>query len=83
MELISKSVEDQIRQVPEVQHIGRRIGRAERSDHVVPVNNVEFDIDFKKDGMGRPLKVVLDDMRDRIKTVPGTFSIISGPITPH
>jgi CzcA family heavy metal efflux pump len=81
MELISKSVEDQIRQVPEVQHIGRRIGRAERSDHVVPVNNVEFDIDFKKDGMGRPLKVVLDDMRDRIKTVPGTFSIISGPLS--
>jgi CzcA family heavy metal efflux pump len=81
METISKSVEDQIRQVPEVLHIGRRIGRAERSDHVVPVNNVEFDIDFKKDGKGRPLKVVLDDMRDRIKTVPGTFSIISGPLS--
>jgi CzcA family heavy metal efflux pump len=81
METISKSVEDQIRQVPEVLHIGRRIGRAERSDHVVPVNNVEFDIDFKKDGKGRPLKVVLDDIRDRIKTVPGTFSIISGPLS--
>jgi CzcA family heavy metal efflux pump len=81
METISKAVEDQIRQVPEVLHIGRRIGRAERSDHVVPVNNVEFDIDFKKDGKGRPLKVVLDDMRDRIKTVPGTFSIISGPLS--
>ena len=81
MEIISKSVEDQIRQVPEVLHIGRRIGRAERSDHVVPVNNVEFDIDFKKDGKGRPLKLVLDDMRSRIKTVPGTFSIISGPLS--
>lgn len=81
MEIISKAVEDQIRKVPEVLHIGRRIGRAERSDHVVPVNNVEFDIDFKKDGKGRPLKVVLDDMRDRIKTVPGTFSIISGPLS--
>ena len=81
METISRSVEDQIRQVPEVQHIGRRIGRAERSDHVVPVNNVEFDIDFKKDGGGRPLKVVLDDIRVRIKTVPGTFSIISGPLS--
>ena len=81
MEIISKAVEDQIRQVPEVLHIGRRIGRAERSDHVVPMNNVEFDIDFKKDGKGRPLKVVLDDIRDRIKTVPGTFSIISGPLS--
>jgi CzcA family heavy metal efflux pump len=81
MENISKAVEDQIRQVPEVFHIGRRIGRAERSDHVVPMNNVEFDIDFKKDGKARPLKVVLDDIRDRIKTVPGTFSIISGPLS--
>ncbi len=81
METIATSVENQIRQVPEVLHIGRRIGRAERSDHVVPVNNVEFDIDFRKDAKGRPLKVVLDDIRDRIKTVPGTFSIISGPLS--
>ena len=81
MEIISRAVEDQLRQIPEVLHIGRRIGRAERSDHVVPVNNVEFDIDFKKDGKGRPLKIVLDDMRARIKTVPGTFSIISGPLS--
>jgi CzcA family heavy metal efflux pump len=81
MQVIARSVEDQIRQVPEVKHIGRRIGRAERSDHVVPVNNVEFDIDFKKDGAGRPLKVVLDDIRDRIRTVPGSFSIISGPLS--
>lgn len=81
MEIISKSVENQLRQVPEILHIGRRIGRAERSDHVVPVNNVEFDIDFRKDAKGRPLKLVLDDIRDRIKTVPGTFSIISGPLS--
>lgn len=81
MEKIAHAVETQIRQVPEVHHIGRRIGRAERSDHVVPMNNVEFDIDFRKDGQGRPLKVVLDDIRDRIKTVPGTFNIISGPLS--
>ncbi|MEX1119227.1 MAG: efflux RND transporter permease subunit [Terrimicrobiaceae bacterium] len=81
MEILSKAIEDQIRKVPEVLHIGRRIGRAERSDHVVPVNNVEFDLDFKKDANGRPLKVVLDDIRDRIRTVPGTFSIISGPLS--
>jgi Cu/Ag efflux pump CusA len=81
METISKAVEDQIRLVPEVLHIGRRIGRAERSDHVVPMNNVEFDLDFKKDGNGRPLKDVLEDIRTRIKTVPGTFSIISGPLS--
>ena len=81
MEILAKAIEDQIRDIPEVKHIGRRIGRAERSDHVVPMNNVEFDIDFKKDADGRPMKVVLGDIRDRIRTVPGTFSIISGPLS--
>jgi len=81
MEYISKAVESQIAQVPEVRHVGRRIGRAERSDHVVPVNNVEFDIDFKDDDSGRPMKEVLEDIRQRIKTVPGTFSIVSGPLS--
>jgi CzcA family heavy metal efflux pump len=79
METLAKALEDQIRQVPEVKHIGRRIGRAERSDHVMPVNNVEFDIDFRQDG--RPMKVVLDDIRERARTVPGTFSVISGPLS--
>jgi CzcA family heavy metal efflux pump len=81
METLATAVEEQIRQIPEVNHIGRRIGRAERSDHVVPVNNVEFDIDFKKDGKGRPMKVVLDDVRERIRNVPGTFSVVSGPLS--
>ena len=81
MEILAKSVENQIRMVPEVHHIGRRIGRAERSDHVVPVNNVEFDIDFKKSAHGRSTKAVLDDIRERIRSVPGTFSILSGPLS--
>ena len=81
MEAIAEAVEQQIRQVPEVLHVGRRIGRAERSDHVVPVNNAEFDIDFRKDRKVRPLKVVLDDIQERVRTVPGTFSIISGPLS--
>jgi CzcA family heavy metal efflux pump len=81
METLAAAVEEQIRQIPEVNHIGRRIGRAERSDHVVPVNNVEFDIDFKKDAEGRPMKVVLDDLGERIRNVPGTFSVVSGPLS--
>jgi Cu/Ag efflux pump CusA len=67
--------------VPEVKYIASRIGRAERSDHVMPINNVEFDVDFKKEAGGRPLKEVLEDIRTRVKTVPGTFSIISGPLS--
>jgi len=81
MEVLAEAIETQIRDIPEIKHIGRRIGRAERSDHVVPMNNVEFDIDFKKDSGGRPMEAVLEDIRGRIRTVPGTFSIISGPLS--
>jgi CzcA family heavy metal efflux pump len=81
MENLALAVEEQIRQVPEVYHVGRRIGRAERSDHVVPVSNAEFDIDFKKGASKRSTHEVLDDIRQRIRTVPGTFSILSGPLS--
>ncbi|GAA5129371.1 efflux RND transporter permease subunit [Luteolibacter yonseiensis] len=81
MENLAKSVESQIRQVPEVHNVGRRIGRAERSDHVVPISNAEFDIDFKKGEGGRGNKEILDDIRERIRTVPGTFSVLSGPLS--
>jgi CzcA family heavy metal efflux pump len=81
METLATAVENQIRMVPEVNHIGRRIGRAERSDHVVPVNNVEFDIDFKKNTGNRSTKEILEDIRGRIRTVPGTFSILAGPLS--
>jgi CzcA family heavy metal efflux pump len=81
MSNLAEAVENQIRQVPEVHHIGRRIGRAERSDHVVPVSNAEFDIDFKKQEGGRSNKEILDDIRDRVRTVPGTFSVLSGPLS--
>jgi CzcA family heavy metal efflux pump len=78
---LAEAVEKQIRQVPEVNHIGRRIGRAERSDHVVPVSNAEFDIDFKKEAGGRSNQEILNDIRTRIRTVPGTFSVLSGPLS--
>jgi Cu/Ag efflux pump CusA len=81
MEHLAAAVENQIRQVPEVNHIGRRIGRAERSDHIVPISNAEFDIDFKKGVSSRSNKEILDDIRQRIKTVPGTFSVLSGPLS--
>lgn len=81
MEKIAEAVERQIAQVPEVRHIGRRIGRAERSDHVVPVNNVEFDIDFKEESQARSMQEVLKDIGDRARSVPGTFSVVSGPLS--
>ena len=83
MNHISDAIEAQILAVPEVSQVGRRLGRAERGDHVVPVSTAEFDIDFGDPVDGSPARdreAVLADLNARLKTVPGTFSVIGGPL---
>jgi CzcA family heavy metal efflux pump len=85
MNKISDVIEQQILSVPEVRKVGRRLGRAERGDHVVPVSTAEFDVDFREvegesKGSGRSRKAILDDISRKIKTVPGVFAIVSGPL---
>ncbi|EDY83851.1 heavy metal efflux pump, CzcA family [Verrucomicrobiia bacterium DG1235] len=78
---ISAVAEALILSVPEVRVVGRRVGRAERGDHVVPVSTVEFDIDFHKDlPDSRPRAVVLEEIRQKIRGIPGTFAALSGPL---
>ena len=64
--------------IPEIRTVGRRIGRAERGDHVVPVSTVEFDIDFRASDRSRA--EILEDIRATMRTIPGTFSALSGPL---
>lgn len=64
--------------IPEIRKVGRRHGRAERGDHVVPVSTVEFDIDFITSTRGRD--EVLDNIRQTMRSIPGTFSALSGPL---
>jgi CzcA family heavy metal efflux pump len=78
MNQISDAVEQQLLSIPEVNLVGRRLGRAERGDHVVPVSTAEFDVDFRKDGRSR--QAILDEIKAKIKTVPGTFSVLTGPL---
>jgi len=83
MNRISDVIEEQILSVPEVRKVGRRLGRAERGDHVVPVSTAEFDVDFRNlDGAGkdRTRQEILDDIRAKVKTVPGVFAVVSGPL---
>ncbi|MFV0338984.1 MAG: efflux RND transporter permease subunit, partial [Chthoniobacterales bacterium] len=65
-------------EIPEVQTVGRRIGRAERGDHVVPVSSVEFDVDFKPGG--RPRAEVVKEIQEKIQSIPGAFGVVSGPL---
>jgi CzcA family heavy metal efflux pump len=85
MNKISDVLEMQILSVPEVRKVGRRLGRAERGDHVVPVSTVEFDVDFRElsgheGNPSRGRKEILADINRRLKTVPGVFAAVSGPL---
>ncbi len=83
MNKISDVVEQQILSVPEVRKVGRRLGRAERGDHVVPVSTAEFDVDFREaegKAKGRDRDVILADISKRLKTVPGVFAVVGGPL---
>lgn len=89
MNKISDVIEQQILSVDGVAKVGRRVGRAERGDHVVPVSTAEFDIDFRsaesesKGGEAsapRSRKAILEEITQKIKTVPGVFAVVSGPL---
>ena len=83
MNRIADVIEGQILSVPEVRRVGRRTGRAERGDHVMPVSTAEFDIDFlhsDKDTNSRSRQEVLEDIGARVRAVPGVFAVVSGPL---
>ncbi len=79
MTFIADAMERLLLTFPEIDKIGRRLGRAEQGDHVVPVSTVEFDLDFKKDST-RNRQETLEEIAARLRTVPGVFSVISGPL---
>jgi len=77
---ISAVVDKLLLDIPDVKSVGHRVGRAERGDHVVPVSTVEFDIELKENDT--PRGEITDEIRERLssKNLPGTFSVISGPL---
>lgn len=80
MSRLSEVLEEAILSIPEVRQVGRRLGRAERGDHVVPISTVEFDVDFREEKGGRTRQEILDDLAQRVRAVPGTFAVVSGPL---
>jgi len=80
MNQVADVIERKLTAIPEVSRVGRRVGRAERGDHVVPVSTAEFDIDFRSGESGRGRAAILEEIRKTIRTVPGTFSVLTGPL---
>ncbi|MCB1205298.1 MAG: efflux RND transporter permease subunit [Verrucomicrobiae bacterium] len=67
-----------LQEIPEIKSIGRRAGRAERDDHVMPVSVNELDIEFKEGGRTR--EVVFAEIRERLGAIPGIFINVGQPI---
>ena len=65
-------------EIPEVKTVGRRAGRAERDDHVMPVSVNEFDVEFHTGGRDR--EIVFAEIREKLKGIPGTFVNVGQPI---
>ncbi len=67
-----------LQSISEVKSVGRRAGRAEKDDHVMPVSVNEFDVEFKEGGRHR--EVVFEEIRQKLSAIPGTFLNVGQPI---
>jgi Cu/Ag efflux pump CusA len=67
-----------LQSIPEVKSVGRRAGRAEKDDHVMPVSVNEFDVEFHD--TGRPREEVFAEIREKLAPIPGTFLNVGQPI---
>ena len=70
---IASAAEQALRGLPEIQHMGRRTGRAELDEHAEGVHVTEFEIKLKPGG--RPKEAVYADIRQRLKDLPASLSL--------
>ncbi|MEY4243133.1 MAG: hypothetical protein RLZZ245_718 [Verrucomicrobiota bacterium] len=75
---VGKKAVELLMRIPEVKSVGRRAGRAERDDHVMPVSVNEFDVEFHPNGRKRA--VVFAEIRKQLQSIPGTFVNVGQPI---
>jgi CzcA family heavy metal efflux pump len=71
--------QDLLLNIEGISKVGFQVGRAEKSDHVVPVSTVEFNIVFDEE-LPRPRLDIIEDIRETMSAIPGTFSAISTPM---
>jgi HME family heavy-metal exporter len=70
---VAHQAESLLRQVPEVQHVGRRSGRAELDEHAEGVHVSELDVALQRSG--RAPETVFADMRRVLATLPVALNI--------
>lgn len=65
--------------VPEVKETGRRTGRAEQDEHAEGVHSSEIEVELAHSKRSR--EAILDDIREKLGTIPGVVVNIGQPIS--
>ncbi|MGQ0621319.1 MAG: efflux RND transporter permease subunit [Panacagrimonas sp.] len=70
---VGAAAERLLLEVPEVERVGRRSGRAEQDEHAEGVQYSELDVGLRD--RQRPRAELIDDIRARLSVLPGRISI--------
>ena len=76
---IGRNVEKMLLEIPEIQCVGRKTGRAELDEHALGVNTSEIEAPFAL--TDRSKEEVLSDIRSKMKDIPGVNVEVGAPIT--
>lgn len=76
---IGRRTERILLDIPEVQAVARKTGRAELDEHALGVNTSEMEVPFKLSG--RSKEEVMNDIRHRLSVLPGVNVEIGQPIS--
>jgi cobalt-zinc-cadmium resistance protein CzcA len=76
---LNHRVEDVLRQVPEVEDVVRRTGRAERTEDPMPHTVSDVLVVLKAD-RSRDLEAIEADMRERLEPMPGIAVLFTTPL---
>lgn len=76
---LNHRVEDILREVPEVDDVVRRTGRAERTEDPMPHTLSDVLVTLKSDRT-RDLSAIEDDMRERLEDLPGIAVLFTTPL---
>lgn len=77
---IGTMAEELMLQVPEVQYVSRRTGRAELDEHVEPVSNSEIEVELKKETQ-RSRDEIIADIRSKLDILKGVTVNVGQPIS--
>lgn len=77
---IGTRAEELLMQVPEVQYVSRRTGRAELDEHVEPVSNSEIEVELIENPE-RSRDEILADIREKLSILGGVSVNIGQPIS--